>query len=63
MSEPRRGATTGRPASASTTPRVTERAALAAARWLGRDDQDGAEEAAATGMRLGLEAMPIEGRS
>ena len=43
-------------------PRVTERAALAAARWLGRDDQDGAEEAAATGMRLGLEAMPISGR-
>ena len=43
-------------------PRVTERGALAAARWLGRDDQDGAEEAAATGMRLGLEAMPISGR-
>jgi fructose-1,6-bisphosphatase II len=43
-------------------PRVTERAALAAARWLGRDDQDGAEEAAATGMRLGLEAMPVSGR-
>jgi fructose-1,6-bisphosphatase II len=43
-------------------PRVTERAALAAARWLGRDDQDGAEEAAATGMRFGLEAMPVSGR-
>jgi fructose-1,6-bisphosphatase II len=42
--------------------RVTERAALAAARWLGRADQDGAEEAAADGMRKGLEAMPIEGR-
>ncbi len=42
--------------------RVTERAALAAARWLGRDDQDGAEEAAASGMRFGLEAMPIEGK-
>jgi fructose-1,6-bisphosphatase II len=41
---------------------VTERAALAGARWLGRDDQDGAEEAAASGMRLGLEAMPVEGR-
>ena len=42
--------------------RVTERAALAGARWLGRDDHDGAEEAAASGMRLGLEEMPIEGR-
>jgi fructose-1,6-bisphosphatase II len=42
--------------------RVTERAALAAARWLGRADQEGAEEAAATGMRLGLESMPIEGK-
>jgi fructose-1,6-bisphosphatase II len=42
--------------------RVTERAALAAARWLGRADQDGAEEAAATGMRLALEEMPIEGK-
>jgi fructose-1,6-bisphosphatase II len=42
--------------------RVTERAALAAARWLGRDDQEGAEEAAASGMRLGLDAMPIEGQ-
>jgi fructose-1,6-bisphosphatase II len=41
---------------------VTERAALAAGRWLGRADQDGAEEAAASGMRLGLEAMPIEGK-
>ena len=42
--------------------RVTERAALAGARWLGRDDQDGAEEAAASGMQLGLEAMSIAGR-
>jgi fructose-1,6-bisphosphatase II len=42
--------------------RVTERAALAAARWLGRADQEGAEEAAATGMRLGLEDMPVEGK-
>ena len=41
--------------------RVTERAALSAARWLGRDDQDGAEEAAADGMRTALEEMPIDG--
>ena len=30
--------------------RCTERAALAAARWLGRDDQEAAEEAATSGM-------------
>lgn len=42
--------------------RATERAALAGARWLGRADQEGAEEAAASGMRLALERMPISGR-
>ena len=42
--------------------RSTERAALAAARWLGRDDQMGAEEAAASGMRAALDMMPIRGR-
>jgi fructose-1,6-bisphosphatase II len=41
--------------------RVTERAALAAARWLGRADQEAAEEAAFSGMRLALEQMPIDG--
>ncbi len=41
--------------------RVTERAALASARWLGRADQDGAQEAACTGMREALEALPIDG--
>jgi fructose-1,6-bisphosphatase II len=41
--------------------RVTERAALAAARWLGRADQDAAEEAAFSGARFALEALPIEG--
>jgi fructose-1,6-bisphosphatase II len=41
--------------------RVTERAALAAARWLGRADEDAAEEAAFSGMRLALERMPIDG--
>jgi fructose-1,6-bisphosphatase II len=42
--------------------RATERAALAAARWLGRADQEGAEESAATGMRASLELLPIRGR-
>jgi fructose-1,6-bisphosphatase II len=41
--------------------RVTERAALAAARWLGRAEQEAAEEAAFSGMRGALEQMPIEG--
>jgi fructose-1,6-bisphosphatase II len=42
--------------------RATERAALASARWLGRADQAGAEEAAFSGMRHALELMPISGR-
>jgi fructose-1,6-bisphosphatase II len=42
--------------------RATERAALAGARWLGRGDQHGAEEAAASGMRASLERLPISGR-
>src|SRR5881398_3113378 len=42
--------------------RVTERAALAGARWLGRDDQEAAEEAASTGMRAALDDFPIQGR-
>jgi fructose-1,6-bisphosphatase II len=42
--------------------RVTERAALAAARWLGRADMEAAEEAAFSGARLALERMPISGR-
>ena len=41
--------------------RVTERAALASARWLGRADEAGAEEAACTGMQEALEQLPIEG--
>ena len=41
--------------------RGTERAALAAARWLGRADQDAAEEAAAAGMRATLDMLPIQG--
>jgi fructose-1,6-bisphosphatase II len=41
--------------------RVTERAALASARWLGRADDAGAEEAACTGMQEALEQLPIDG--
>jgi len=41
--------------------RVTERAALAGARWLGRADNEAAEEAAFTGARLALEGLPISG--
>jgi len=42
--------------------RVTERAALAGARWLGRDDKEAAEDAAFSGARLALERLPISGR-
>ncbi len=41
---------------------VTERAALASGRWLGRGDVAGAAEAATSGMRAALDMMPIEGR-
>lgn len=41
---------------------ATERAAVAAGRWLGRGDVHGAEEAAAQAMREALDALPIEGR-
>jgi fructose-1,6-bisphosphatase II len=41
---------------------VTERAALAGARWLGRAEQETAEEDAATAMRLALDQLPIEGK-
>jgi fructose-1,6-bisphosphatase II len=42
--------------------RATERAALAGARWLGRADQESAEEAALSGMRGALRELPINGR-
>ena len=42
--------------------RVTERAALAGARWLGRADQQAAEDDASTAMRLALEQLPVDGR-
>ena len=41
---------------------MTERAALAGARWLGRADQEAAEEAASTAMRLALDQLPIDGQ-
>ena len=42
--------------------RATERAALVSARWLGRADEDAAEEAAATGMRATLDVLRVRGR-
>jgi fructose-1,6-bisphosphatase II len=41
---------------------ATERAAVAAGRWLGRGDVGGAEAAAAAGMRAALDSLPIEGK-
>jgi fructose-1,6-bisphosphatase II len=41
--------------------RVTESAALASARWLGRADQAAAQEAAISAMQEALEQIPIEG--
>ena len=40
---------------------VTERAAVAAGRWLGRGDVAGAEKAAAEAMRSALDELPIDG--
>src|SRR5205809_3380150 len=42
--------------------RVTEGGALTAARWLGRADQEAAEEDAAAAMRAVLDDFPIQGR-
>jgi fructose-1,6-bisphosphatase II len=42
--------------------RVTERAALAGARWLGRADQEGADRSASSAMHHALEQLPIDGR-
>jgi fructose-1,6-bisphosphatase II len=42
--------------------RATERAALAAARWLGRDDPAAAEEAATSSMARTIAELSIEGR-
>lgn len=40
---------------------VTERAALASGRWLGRGDEEGAQEAAVSGMRAALDLISIDG--
>jgi fructose-1,6-bisphosphatase II len=42
--------------------RVTERAALAGARWLGRADQDAAERDSVAAMRSALGQLPINGQ-
>ena len=41
--------------------RVTESAALAAARWMGRGDKNGADGAAVEAMRLILHTVPMDG--
>jgi len=41
--------------------RATEWAALAGARWLGRADEEAAEDAAASGMKSALDELPIDG--
>ncbi|HYZ18077.1 MAG TPA: class II fructose-bisphosphatase [Gaiellaceae bacterium] len=56
-----RGFGTARPCLCESYARVTERAALASARWLGRADEAGAEEAACSGMHEALEQLPIDG--
>ena len=42
--------------------RVTEAAALASARWLGRGDKESGDKAAVDAMRLGFNALDIKGR-
>ena len=49
------------PCQCETFARVTERAALAGARWLGRADMQAAEDAAFSGARLALERLPVRG--
>jgi fructose-1,6-bisphosphatase II len=56
------GTGTARPCLCESFARVTERAALASARWLGRADEAGAQEAACTGMGEALEVLPIDGK-
>src|SRR5947208_12808719 len=41
--------------------RVTEAAALAASRWMGRGEKDGADGAAVDAMRIVLESVPMDG--
>jgi fructose-1,6-bisphosphatase II len=62
VSEPSAHAEEDRPCQCQAYLRATERAALASARWLGRADEEAAEESAATGMRATLDLLPIDGR-
>ena len=41
--------------------RVTEAAALAASRWMGRGDKEGADGAAVDAMRIVLDTVPMDG--
>src|ERR1700752_576010 len=41
--------------------RVTEAAALAASRWVGRGDKEGADGAAVDAMRATLQSVPMDG--
>src|ERR671921_925993 len=41
--------------------RVTEAAALAASRWMGRGDKEGADGAAVEAMRVVLQTVPMDG--
>ena len=41
--------------------RVTEAAAIAAARWVGRGDKEAADQAAVDGMRAMLDTVEMEG--
>ena len=41
--------------------RVTEAAALAASRWVGRGDKNGADGAAVDAMRIVLDSVPMDG--
>ena len=58
---PEEAAPQRRPCLCESYARVTERAALAGARWLGRADIDGAEEATFSAMRAALDDLPIDG--
>jgi fructose-1,6-bisphosphatase II len=55
------GMGSARPCLCESFARVTERASLASARWLGRADEEGAQQAACTGMAEALEQLPIDG--
>ena len=41
--------------------RVTEAAAMAAARWMGRGDKNAADQAAVTAMRVALSSVSMDG--